>query len=395
MERVFLVAAQRTPIGKFGGALAGLSAVQLGAAAIKAAIEKSGLTPTAIDQVLMGNVVQAGSGQNPARQAAMAAGISQTIPAITVNDVCASGLSSINLAASLVQSGQAQVVVAGGMESMSRAPYLLARARQGYRFGDGQLVDALQKDGLNDAWGGYPMGITAENINDRYQISREDQDRYALASHRRAVAAQRNHSFDEEIVPVTVRTAKGEYTVDQDEAPRPDTSLEALSKLPPVFKKGGSVTAGNSSGLNDGGAAVILASQEAVSQYHLHPLAEWVGSALVGLDPSLMGLGPYYAISRLFKTTGLTADDIDIFELNEAFAGQALACQRLLHLPDRKVNPYGGAIALGHPLGCSGARILVTLVHLLQQLDQTTGVASLCVGGGMGVATLIKRKNRK
>lgn len=390
MEEVYIVAAQRTPIGKFGGALAPVPAVQLGAAAIKAALAKSGLPQAAVDQVLMGNVVQAGSGQNPARQAAIAAGIDQVVPAITINDVCASGLSSINLGASLIQSGQADVIIAGGMESMSRAPYLLQRAREGYRFGDGKLVDALQKDGLNDAWGGYPMGITAENVSDQYQVSREEQDRFALTSHRRAVAAQQHHVFDEEIVPVTVQTRKGEYVVDSDEAPRPDTSLAALSKLRPAFKEGGTVTAGNSSGLNDGGAAVVLASKAAVAKYHLRPLAQWAASALVGLDPALMGLGPYYAISKLFTKTGMSVDDVDIFELNEAFASQAIVCQRLLKVPDEKLNPYGGAIALGHPLGCSGARILVTLVHQMRDLGKHSGIASLCVGGGMGAATLIK-----
>ncbi|EEW54475.1 thiolase family protein [Limosilactobacillus antri] len=391
MEEVYIVAAQRTPIGKFGGALAALPAVQLGAAAIKGALTTSGLAPEQVDQVLMGNVVQAGSGQNPARQSAIAAGIPQAVPAITVNDVCASGMSSISLGASLIQSGQATVVVAGGMESMSNAPYLLQRARQGYRFGDGQLIDALQRDGLSDAWGGYSMGITAENVADRYQVSRQEQDEFALASHQRAVAAQRQHAFDEEIVPVTVRTRKQTVVVDQDEAPRPDTSLAALGKLKPAFKPDGSVTAGNSSGLNDGGAAVILASRTAVEKYQLRPLARWRASSLIGLDPQLMGLGPYYAVNKLFQTTGLAAQDVDIFELNEAFASQTIVCQRLLKLPAAKVNPYGGAIALGHPLGCSGARIIVTLVHQLRTLSKRVGVASLCVGGGMGAATLIER----
>lgn len=391
MEEVYIVAAQRTPIGKFGGAFAPLTAAQLGAAAIKGALAASGLAAEKVDQVLMGNVIQAGGGQNPARQAAIAAGLPQSVPAITVNDVCASGMSSINLGASLIQSGQAQVIVAGGMESMSNAPYLLQRARQGYRFGDGQLVDALQRDGLNDAWGGYPMGMTAENVNDRYQVSREEQDQFALTSHQRAVAAQRQHAFDDEIVPVMVQRRKQTVVVDQDESPRPDTSLSVLSKLKPVFKPNGSVTAGNSSGLNDGGAAVILASREAVEKYQLRPLAQWRASSLVGLDPQLMGLGPYYAVSKLFQTTELTEKDVDIFELNEAFASQTLVSQRLLKLPAAKVNPYGGAIALGHPLGCSGARIIVTLVHQLWSLNQRVGVASLCVGGGMGAATLITR----
>lgn len=391
MEEVYIVAAQRTPIGKFGGALAPLTAAQLGAAAIKGALAASGLAAEKVDQVLMGNVIQAGGGQNPARQAAIAAGLPQSVPAITVNDVCASGMSSINLGASLIQSGQAQVIVAGGMESMSNAPYLLQRARQGYRFGDGQLVDALQRDGLNDAWGGYPMGMTAENVNNRYQVSREEQDQFALTSHQRAVAAQRQHAFDDEIVPVMVQRRKQTVVVDQDESPRPDTSLSVLSKLKPVFKPNGSVTAGNSSGLNDGGAAVILVSREAVEKYQLRPLAQWRASSLVGLDPQLMGLGPYYAVSKLFQTTELTEKDVDIFELNEAFASQTLVSQRLLKLPAAKVNPYGGAIALGHPLGCSGARIIVTLVHQLWSLNQRVGVASLCVGGGMGAATLITR----
>lgn len=391
MEEVYIVAAQRTPIGKFGGALAPLTAAQLGAAAIKGALAASGLAAEKVDQVLMGNVIQAGGGQNPARQAAIAAGLPQSVPAITINDVCASGMSSINLGASLIQSGQAQVIVAGGMESMSNAPYLLQRARQGYRFGDGQLVDALQRDGLNDAWGGYSMGMTAENVNDRYQVSREEQDQFALTSHQRAVAAQRQHAFDDEIVPVMVQRRKQTVVVDQDESPRPDTSLSVLSKLKPVFKPNGSVTAGNSSGLNDGGAAVILASREAVEKYQLRPLAQWRASSLVGLDPQLMGLGPYYAVSKLFQTTELTEKDVDIFELNEAFASQTLVSQRLLKLPAAKVNPYGGAIALGHPLGCSGARIIVTLVHQLWSLNQRVGVASLCVGGGMGAATLITR----
>lgn len=391
MEEVYIVAAQRTPIGKFSGALAPLTAAQLGAAAIKGALAASGLAAEKVDQVLMGNVIQAGGGQNSARQAAIAAGLPQSVPAITINDVCASGMSSINLGASLIQSGQAQVIVAGGMESMSNAPYLLQRARQGYRFGDGQLVDALQRDGLNDAWGGYPMGMTAENVNDRYQVSREEQDQFALTSHQRAVAAQRQHAFDDEIVPVMVQRRKQTVVVDQDESPRPDTSLSVLSKLKPVFKPNGSVTAGNSSGLNDGGAAVILASREAVEKYQLRPLAQWRASSLVGLDPQLMGLGPYYAVSKLFQTTELTEKDVDIFELNEAFASQTLVSQRLLKLPAAKVNPYGGAIALGHPLGCSGARIIVTLVHQLWSLNQRVGVASLCVGGGMGAATLITR----
>lgn len=391
MEKVYLVAAQRTPIGKFSGELAPLSAVQLGAAVIKDVVAKAGLIADQVDQVLMGNVIQAGSGQNPARQASMEAGLGKEVPAITINDVCASGLSSVNLAASLIQSGQARVVIAGGMESMTNAPYILKRARHGYGFGDDTLVDAMQEDALKDVWGGYPMGITAENINERYQISREQQDEFALASHQKAVAAQERGDFNAEITPIAVEDRHGSRVVTSDEAPRPDTSLAALSKLRPAFKQDGSVTAGNASGINDGAAAVALASASAVEQYHLTPLAEWKAASLVGVDPAVMGLGPYYAIKKLFKATGMTAEDIHLFEINEAFATQALVCQDWLGLDPQRVNPRGGAIALGHPVGCSGARILVTLVHELIDTKKTWGLASLCVGGGMGIATTIKR----
>lgn len=391
MEKVYIVAAQRTPIGKFMGNLSSLSAVELGAAVIKDAVQKARLTGPQVDQVLMGNVIQAGTGQNPARQAAIAAGLGQSVPAITINDVCASGLSSINLGAGLIQSGQAGVIVAGGMESMTNAPYVLHKARQGYRYGDGALVDTLQKDALTDVWGGYPMGITAENINSRYGITRRQQDEFALASHQKAVAAQENHSFDNEITPITVKDRRQTIRVVKDEAPRPDTSLTALAKLQPAFKAGGSVTAGNASGLNDGAAAVVLASGTAVRRYHLTPMAEWQAASLVGIDPALMGLGPYYAIKKLLKATGQQTNEIDVFEINEAFASQSLVCIDWLKLDPKKINPRGGAIALGHPVGCSGARILVTLVHEMQELDKRKGIASLCVGGGMGIAALVSR----
>ena len=391
MKRVAIVGAARTPIGKLGGALATLSAVELGTIAIQAALQRAQVAVNQVNEVYMGMAIQAGQGQNPARQAAMHAGLPESVPAMTVNVLCGSGMQAISLAAKQIRLGDAQVMVAGGMESMSNAPYLLPNGRFGYRYGNGELLDSLTQDGLTDAFYHYPMGMTAENVNDRYQVSREEQDQFALTSHQRAVAAQRQHAFDDEIVPVTVQSRKQTVVVDQDESPRPDTSLSALSKLKPVFKPDGSVTAGNSSGLNDGGAAVILASREAVEKYQLRPLAQWRASSLVGLDPQLMGLGPYYAVSKLFQTTGLMEKDVDIFELNEAFASQTLVSQRLLKLPAAKVNPYGGAIALGHPLGCSGARIIVTLVHQLRSLNQRVGVASLCVGGGMGAATLITR----
>ena len=358
---------------------------------IKDTVAKAGLVADQIDQVLMGNVIQAGSGQNPARQASMAAGLGQAVPAITINDVCASGLSSINLAAGLIQSGQARVVIAGGMESMTNAPYVLKKARGGYRFGNGTLIDAMQEDALKDVYGGYPMGITAENINERYHVTRQQQDEFALASHQKAVQAQKDAAFAPEITPVTITDRHGSHVVDRDEAPRPDTSMAALAKLKPAFKQDGTVTAGNASGINDGAAAVALASATAVEEYGLTPLAEWAGASLVGIDPAVMGLGPYYAIKKLFKMTGLSTADVDLYEINEAFATQSLVCQDWLHLDPTKVNPRGGAIALGHPVGCSGARILVTLVHELQDLNQQTGIASLCVGGGMGIAALVRR----
>ena len=391
MEKTYIVAARRTPIGKFGKSLAAVSAVELGAAAIAAVVKDSGVTKEAIDQVLMGNVIQAGAGQNPARQAAIKAGLDYATPAITINDVCGSGLSSVNLAASLIQSNQARIVIAGGMESMSRAPYILNQARGGYRFGDGQLIDALQKDALIDVENNYPMGITAENVAELDQISRQAQDEFALRSHQKAVAAQASHAFDREIVPVEVPTRKGTVIVKEDEAPRADTSLEALQKLKPSFTSQGTVTAGNASGLNDGAAAVMLASESAVKQYGLQPLAEWQAATLVGIDPAYMGLGPAYAIEKLFKDNGISRDDIDLYEINEAFASQSVACLRRLKLDEQRVNPRGGALALGHPVGCSGARILVTLIHEMHDLDARTGIASLCIGGGMGVACLIEK----
>ncbi|MBB1078397.1 acetyl-CoA C-acetyltransferase [Limosilactobacillus sp. STM2_1] len=390
MEKVYIVAAQRTPIGKFNGQLASKSAVELGAIAIKAAVEKAALTGDDIDQVLMGNVIQAGTGQNPARQASMAAGLGEKVPAITINDVCASGMSSVDLAASLIRAGQAEVIVAGGMESMSQAPYVLPKARNGYRFGNGTLLDAMQSDALNDVYGNYPMGITAENINDKYHITRQQQDEFALISHRRAVKAQTAGYFEPEIVPIEVKKKRATITVDTDEAPRPDTSLEALSKLKPSFKADGSVTAGNASGINDGGAALVLASASAVDRLGLTPLAEWCASSIVGLDPALMGLGPYYAIKKLLTDQQLAVDDVATYEINEAFATQALVCQDLLHIDPETLNPWGGALALGHPVGCSGARIIVTMIDEMKHDNHDLGVASLCVGGGMGEAVLIK-----
>lgn len=392
MTRVYVVGAKRTPIGKFGGRLATVNASTLGAYAIKGALAQSPAN-LKVDQVLMGSVLQAGQGQNPARQASQLAGLGDTVPAVTLNDVCGSGLTSVNMAASLIQSGQAQVVVAGGMENMSQAPFALDRARFGYRMGDGQLTDLLLKDALEDANEGFHMGITAENIAEAYDVSRADMDAYALESHQRAVAAQQAGRFTEEIIPVPIQDHHGaEQVVSQDEGPRPDTSLDKLARLKPAFKANGRVTAGNASGINDAAAAVVLVSEEALHAYDLTPLAEWQGASLVGLDPKLMGLGPYYAVEDLLKTPGMpTLSQIDVLELNEAFAAQAVASNRLLKLDPARVNPNGGALALGHPVGASGARILVTLLYEMQALEATYGIAALCIGGGMGAATLIKK----
>ncbi|MFL1696309.1 thiolase family protein [Weissella kandleri] len=392
MERVFIVAAKRTPIGKFGGTLAQNRSVDLGATVIQSVLQQGRLEANQIDQVLMGNVLQAGQGQNPARQAARQAGLPVTVPAITINDVCGSGLSSINLAASLIQSGQAQVVVAGGMESMSQAPYVLHQARFGYRMGDGQLKDTLLSDALVDANGGFHMGITAENVAKTDHISRAMMDQYALESHQKAVAAQAAGRFDDEIAPVKVMDAKGKVTqVQTDQAPRADTSLAKLAALKPVYQKDGTVTAGNASGINDGAAAVILVGESKLKELQLTPLAEWQAASLVGLAPELMGLGTYYAVEKLLDEQHLTIDQIDTFELNEAFAAQSLASMQRLQVDPSRVNRNGGALALGHPVGASGSRILVTLIYEMQRQHQKSGIASLCVGGGMGVAVLITR----
>lgn len=391
MAKVYIVGAKRTPIGKFGGSLASVSAQKLGALAIDAAITEADATKQLpIDQVLMGNVLQAGLGQNPARQASQLAGLGDAVPAMTLNDVCGSGLSAINTAVALINAGQADIMVAGGMESMSNAPYVLDKARFGYRMGDGQLKDTLLSDALTDAEGGFHMGITAENIAREYTVSREDMDEFAYQSHQKALQAIETGHFDHEITPVTIKKKKGEVVVNQDEGPRADTSIEKLQKLRPTFEDDGTVTAGNASGINDGAAAVVLASEAAVEKYDLTPLAEWVDASLVGLDPLRMGVGPYYAIQALMqKQPHLALSDIDTFELNEAFAAQALATNRLLKLDASHVNPHGGALALGHPVGASGARVLVTLINELKA--DSYGIAALCIGGGMGVSTLLKK----
>lgn len=394
MERVYIIGAKRTPIGKFGGALASLTASDLGSIAIKGALDQTGLNSDQVNQVLMGNVVQAGQGQNPARQAALKAGLPIQVPSVTINDVCGSGLSSINMAAALIQAQQADIVIAGGMESMSNAPYVIDQARFGARLGDGKMRDALLSDALTDAQGGYHMGITAENVAKKYDISRAEIDDFSYQSHQKTIVAQDEHRFDDEIMPISMTDRKGNsYLCDQDEAPRRDTSLDKLAKLRPVYQEGGVVTAGNASGLNDGAAAVVLISESRMRALGLEPLAQWQASAIVGLEPELMGIGSYYAVEKLLNDhPEFKQSDVDYFELNEAFASQSVVVNnKLLGLDSKIVNPNGGSIALGHPVGASGSRILVTLLYELIHDDKKTGVAALCVGGGMGVSALITR----
>ena len=390
MKRVAIVGAARTPIGKLGGALATLSAVELGTIAIQAALQRAQVAVNQVNEVYMGMAIQAGQGQNPARQAAMHAGLPESVPAMTVNVLCGSGMQAISLAAKQIRLGDAQVMVAGGMESMSNAPYLLPNGRFGYRYGNGELLDSLTQDGLTDAFYHYPMGMTAENLLAKYPVSRHDLDAFALASQEKAQAAQQAQRFADEIVPVTVPTKHGEVTVAADEAIR-DTSMAALAKLPPVFKKDGDVTAGNSSGLNDGAAAVVLMDAELAQATGAPILGYWLDGNLVGVDPAIMGIGPLQASQQLMAKHTLTVADFDLVELNEAFAAQSVVTIRELGLDETKVNVNGGAIALGHPLGDSGARIIVTLLYEMQKQNSHRGLAALCIGGGMGAATIIER----
>ena len=390
MKRVAIVGAARTPIGKLGGALATLSAVELGTIAIQAALQRAQVAVNQVNEVYMGMAIQAGQGQNPARQAAMHAGLPESVPAMTVNVLCGSGMQAISLAAKQIRLGDAQVMVAGGMESMSNAPYLLPNGRFGYRYGNGELLDSLIQDGLTDAFYHYPMGMTAENLLAKYPVSRHDLDAFALASQEKARAAQQAQRFADEIVPVTVPTKHGEEHVVADEAIR-DTSMAALAKLPPVFKKDGDVTAGNSSGLNDGAAAVVLMDADLAQATGAPILGYWLDGNLVGVDPAIMGIGPLQASQQLMAKHTLTVADFDLVELNEAFAAQSVVTIRELGLDETKVNVNGGAIALGHPLGDSGARIIVTLLYEMQKQNSDRGLAALCIGGGMGAATIIER----
>ncbi len=387
---VLILSATRSAVGSFGGGLKALNSVDLGAAALKAAMDRAGVAPDAVGDVVMGNVLQAGSGQNVARLAALKAGIPFSTPAHTPNQVCGSGLKAVALAAQSITAGDAEVAAAGGTESMSNAMYLLPSARWGARMGHAQLLDSMIQDGLWCGHGNTHMGITAEEIASRHGISREAQDAFALASQQKASAAREAGCFKREIFPVTIAGKKGDTTFDQDEYIKADASAEGLAKLKPAFKKDGTVTAGNASGINDGAAALLLASESAAKAHK--PIARILGFAQAGVDPAVMGLGPVPAIQKLLAKTGVKLADIDRFELNEAFAAQSLGVlKELPELDPSKVNVRGGAIAIGHPIGASGARILVTLLHILQDEDMRLGLAALCVGGGQGVAMLVQR----
>ncbi|XRJ96693.1 acetyl-CoA C-acetyltransferase [Latilactobacillus sakei] len=386
MKEVVIMSAKRTPIGKFGGQLASLTAVDLGTIAAKAAIQAAGIEADQIDQAIFGNVLQAGSGQNVARQIALNSGLAQTSVAMTVNEVCGSGLKAIRLAQSAIVMGDADVVLVGGTESMSQAPYLNKGMRFGSKFGDQTVVDSISSEGLNDAFTNKPMGITAENVAAKYGITRLMQDTFALESHQKAANATQAGWFDAEIVPVTVQQRRATFEVSQDEGIRPDTTLETMGKLRPAFQADGTVTAANASGINDGASAMIVMSKEKAEALGLIYQATLVGYQEVGMDPNYMGYTPVPAIQQLLAKQDQTVADIDLFEINEAFAASSVAVQNGLALDTAKVNVAGGAVALGHPIGASGTRIMTTLLHQLKRTNQTTGVASLCIGGGLGIA---------
>ncbi len=390
MNKVVIVSACRTPIGVMGGALSTVSASELGAVVIKEAVRRAGIEPSAVEEVFFGNALQAGGGPNVARQAAIGAGLPVETTATTINILCASGLQSVNLAAKEIAGGFADVIVAGGTENMSMAPYLVMKGRFGYRMGNATLEDSMLHDALVDPFYNYHMGVTAENVAEQWGITREQLDEFALCSQQKAAAAQENGGFDEEIVPVEVKGKKGSVMVTKDEGPRPQTTPEGLAKLRPAFIKDGKVTAGNASGINDGAAALVLMSEEKAKELGVEPMAYWCGGDLGGVDPSIMGVGPIYATQKVMKRLGLSIDDFDLYEANEAFAAQSLAVARDLHFDPEKLNVKGGAIALGHPLGCSGARILTTLLYAMKERKAGRGLATLCIGGGMGCATVVE-----
>lgn len=388
---VVIVSGARTPVGRFLGTLAEIPAYKLGAIVIAEAVKRAGIEPAEVQEVIMGNVLSAGQGQGPGRRAALLAGIPQEVPAWSLNLVCGSGMKAVHVAAEAIKSGDADVIVAGGMENMSIAPYLVPKARQGYRMGDGTLQDEMILDGLWCSMSNYHMGVTAENVAAKYGITREMQDQIAYESQRRAAAAIAAGKFKAEIVPVEIPQRKGEPLIfDTDEHPRPDTTLEGLAKLKPAFKEGGTVTAGNASGINDAAGAFVVTSSQWAESRGIKPLATIVDYATAALDPAYMGMGPYFATKKVLAKAGMTLDQMDIIESNEAFAAQCGAVAKELGLDMTKTNLYGGAISLGHPIGASGARILLTLISALRQEGGTYGLATMCVGGGQGIATIIK-----
>jgi acetyl-CoA C-acetyltransferase len=392
MRESVILSAVRLPTGKFLGSLKGFAAPALGALAVREAVARAGLAPEQVDEVILGNVVSAGLGQAPARQAAIRAGLPPSVAALTINKVCGSGLKAVMLAAQGIAAGDAEVVVAGGMESMSNCPYLLPRMREGMRLGHGEAKDAMILDGLWDVYEDYHMGCTGEIVADKYHVTREEQDAWALESHRKAIAAIRAGRFVDEILPVPIPQKKGDpvpFAVD--ESPREDTSLETLARLKPAFKVGGTVTAGNAPGVNDGAAALVVTSQENAAALGRKPLARIVGQAVAGLEPSMVMMTPVEAVLKLLKKTGWSASSVDLVELNEAFAVQAVAVCRELDLDPARVNVNGGAVALGHPIGASGARILTTLLYALRDRGKRRGIATLCLGGGNGVALAVER----
>ena len=391
MREVVIASAVRTAIGKFGGSLLPLSAPELGAIVIKEALKRANVPGEKVDEVIFGNVLQAGLGQNPARQASIKAGLPIEVPAFTVNKVCGSGLKCVELAAQSILAGDNDIVVAGGMESMSNAPFVTSgKARWGLRMGDSKLVDVMIKDGLWDAFNNYHMGITSENVAEKFGVTREDQDEVSARSQQRAIAAIKSGAFKDEIVPVTIKTKKGETVFDTDEFPREGTSTEILAKLRPAFKQGGTVTAGNASGLNDGAAALVIMSAEKAQELGIKPMAKILSYASAGVDPAIMGIGPIPASRKALSKAGLEVKDLDLIEANEAFAAQFVEVGRELNFDPDKVNVNGGAIALGHPSGASGARILVTLLYALKNRDKKLGLATLCIGGGMGTSAVVE-----
>lgn len=393
MREVVIASAVRTAIGSFGGSLKDVSAVDLGALVIKEALNRAGVKGELVEEVLMGNVIQAGLGQNVARQAVIKAGLPVEVPAMTINKVCGSGLRTVSLAAQIIKAGDADIIVAGGMENMSQAPYLLKSSRWGQRMGDGKMVDSMINDALWDAFNNYHMGVTAENIAKEWNLTREEQDEFAVNSQLKAEAAIKSGRFKDEIVPVVIPQRKGEPKVfDTDEFPRFGATIEGMAKLKPAFIKDGTVTAANASGINDGAAAFVIMSAEKAEELGVTPLAKIVSYGQKGLDPAIMGYGPFHATKKALEVADLKVEDLDLIEANEAFAAQSLAVAKDLEFDMSKVNVNGGAIALGHPVGASGARILVTLLHEMQKRDAKKGLATLCIGGGMGTALIVERK---